>query len=113
MKKIATIISLCLLVGVIYAKDGDSKPTNMPNLMGVTGTIPHIQENNMNIIWSTGNMSTGYVPFGFVEVVVRDKNTNGIVHFEVFESIVETINLENYLTDEYVIEVYAITERKN
>ena len=113
MKKFVTIISLCLLVGVIYAKDGDSKPTNMPNLMGATGTIPHIQENNMNIIWSSGNMSAGCVLSGFVEVVVRDKNTDGIVQFEVFELTDETVNLENYPTDEYVIEVYVISERKD
>ena len=58
-------------------------------------------------------MSAGCVLSGFVEVVVRDKNTDGIVQFEVFELTDETVNLENYPTDEYVIEVYVISERKD
>lgn len=99
-----------MLVQISFAQEANDveKKQSTKNLSGST---PRIQCND--IIWHSGSENMESVPSGFVEVVVRDKNTDGIVHFEVFESIVEIINLENYLTDENVIEVYAITERKN
>ena len=112
MRKFLLFIVALMLVQISFAQEANDveKKQSTKNLSGST---PRIQCND--IIWYSDVESVNMesVPSGFVEVVVRDKNTNGIVHFEVFESIVETINLENYLTDEYVIEVYAITERKN